>query len=269
MALATTIRRPAAMAAALLALALFLAAPIEAQGGRGRAAGANAQDTTGAGGAPPLRAMMERATQDSELRVVVRRYEQDLGVLRQRYDIPLSPVRIARERSFHEGWARQLAALPVSQLNPAGRQEHAALRDSIAANLAELDIQERRMQTMAPLLPFARPLQMLQENRRDRLDIDARAAAQTVEDARKQLLRLTEVVPGARARDDAEFRAVTPQVAAQVIVYVGELRDMLENWYTYYYGFDPLFTWWVRMPYQELNQALDAYVAALRREWPQ
>jgi RNA polymerase sigma factor (sigma-70 family) len=41
------------------------------------------------------------------------------------------------------------------------------------------------------------------------------------------------------------------------------------SWYTYYYAFDPLFTWWVETPYKELGAALDAYVAALGRAWPE
>jgi hypothetical protein len=56
--------------------------------------------------------------------------------------------------------------------------------------------------------------------------------------------------------------------AQQAAEYIGLLRGVLQNWFTYYYGFDPLFTWWVRVPYEELNAALDEYVAAIRREWP-
>jgi hypothetical protein len=256
--------------AALLLGALLVAAPVEAQGGRGgRGGGPGAQDTTGAGGAPSLGVLMQRAAEDSDLRVAVRRYEQDLNVLRQRYDVPLSPVRIAREREFHNGWSRQLDSLSASGLNAAGRAEHATLRTTITANLAELETQERRVQAMAPLLTFVRPLQVLQENRRDRLDVDAVRAAQIVEDARKEVLRLTGAVAGARARNAEEFRSVTLATAGEAVEYIGAIRGVLESWYDYYYGFDPLFTWWVRMPYEEMDAALETYAAALRQEWAQ
>jgi hypothetical protein len=256
-------RRGAVLLGTVLVGALAAGSPLHAQ------AGAPApQDTTGAGGAPSLRALMQAAVADGELRVAARFFEQDRRVLRQRHDVPLSPTRIARERTFLDGWLRELDAFAASALSEAGRAQHAELRSTIVAGLAELAEQERQARAMAPLLPFVRPLQLLQENRRDRLDVDARDAAQTVEDARKQVLRLTDAVAGARANGSTEFRSITPELAAQAVEYIGTLRSVLNNWYTYYYSFDPLFSWWVRMPYEELNAALDAYVAALGREWP-
>jgi hypothetical protein len=259
-------RRSGALLGAVLIGALAAGSPLQAQAGRGSADAA--RDTTGAGGAPSLRVLMQAAATDSELRVAVRVFQLDRQVLRQRHDVPLSPARIARERAFHDGWLRELEAFDASALNEAGRAQHAVLRDTIVAGLAELDAQERQARAMAPLLPFVRPLQLLQENRRERLDVDARQAAQTVEDARKQVLRLTSAVDGARAGGSPEFRSITPEIAEQTVEYIGMLRSVLNNWYSYYYSFDPLFTWWVRMPYEELDAALDAYVLALGREWP-
>lgn len=256
---------------AALLTAVLAAAPLHGQGGPpgqgGRGGFGQPQDTTGAGGPPSLAGLLQAAAEESELRVAVRRFEQDRQVLRQRYDIPLSPVRIARERRFHQDWLREVDSHPVSQLNAAGRTQHAAFRSAIQQGIAELDAQERQAQAMAPLLPFARPLQMLQENRRDRLDMDGQRAAQTVEDARKQVLRMTSLVPGVRANGPPELRAIDVETARQAIEYIATLRGVLQNWHSYYNGFDPVFSWWMRMPYEELNAALDEYVEALRNEW--
>ncbi len=204
--------------------------------------------------APELAAVVAGTAAESELRVASRRYQQDLQVLRQRYDIPLSPVRIARERDMHEGWHAALEAVPLSGLSPAGREEHGALLDAVRGELRTLDAQEARAARIAPYLPFARPLQRLQEERRDRLDVDPMRAAQTLENVRKEVLKLLEN-PGSGG--DAEAR----EDAAE---YLGELRGTVANWYRYFYGFDPLFTWWARVPYEELEEALERYAAALR-----
>jgi hypothetical protein len=263
---------------AVLCAALLVTAPLHGQGGGqggqgsvqgGRGGFGQPQDTTGQGGPPSLAALMNAAANESELRVAVRRFEQDRQVLRQRYDIPLSPVRIARERRMHQDWLREVDGYAPSQLSAAGRTQHAEFRRTLLEGIAELDAQERQAQAMAPLLPFARPLQMLQEQRRDRLDVDGRRSAQTVEDARKEVLRMTALVAGARTSGPPELRAMSAETAGQAAEYIGTLRGVLQNWYTYYYSFDPIFSWWVRMPYEELNAALDEYVAAVRREWPQ
>jgi len=37
----------------------------------------------------------------------------------------------------------------------------------------------------------------------------------------------------------------------------------LRNWYTFYNGYDPVFTWWNEEPYKTLDQALTTYGAFL------
>jgi hypothetical protein len=252
-----------ALAGLVLLGCLVATAPAAGQragGDRGQPA-----DTTGAGGAPDLGALVSATAQDSDLRVAVRRFELDRAALGRRYDVPLSPVRIERERAFLNGWLQRLDALDPASLNEAGRADHVALRQQIATGLVDLEAQERRAAAIAPLLPAAlRPLQQLQESRRDRLDVDPRAAAQTLEDARKQVVYLTAVLTNNRR---AGFPGVTPETAAATLEYVDALVDVLDNWYGYYYGFDPLFTWWVQTPYREFAEALDPYRTGIRRAW--
>jgi len=244
----------------MLAL-LLTAAPLDAQRrGEGQPA-----DTAGAGGAPNVAEMIAATAEESDLRVAVRRFELDWAVIGRRYDVPLSPVRIERERTLLEGWLQRLDELDPAGLNEAGQEDYQKLREDIQAGLAELEEQERRVEAMAPLVPFARPIQILQENRRDRLDVNPFQAAQTVEDARKEVVRLTEVLADDGA---AGFPAVTPGIAADALEHLDSLRDVLDSWYGFYYGFDPLFTWWVQTPYREFTEALTEYEAAIRQAWP-
>jgi|GEM_PF-784802 len=237
------------------------ASPDAPQWGEGRPA-----TTAGAQGAPDLAEMMASAAEDSDLRVAVRRFELDRAVMGRRYDVPLSPVRIQRERALLEGWLQQLAELDPAGLNEAGKAQYEELREEIQAGLAELEAQEERVAAMATLVPFARPVQILQERRRDRVDVDPFGAAQVVEDARKDVLRLT----GAMADEGAAgFSGVTAGIATDALKHLDSLREVLDNWYRYYYGFDPLFTWWVQTPYRELTEALAAYQAVIRQTWPE
>lgn len=284
----TGIRR--ALAAGAIALAL--AAPLHAQGGRGGFPG-QSQDTTGAGGAPALLPIIQAGRNASDLRVVVQRYNADRGALMRRYDIPLSPVMHARMRMFNEGWLARLQELDARRLNAAGRNDLDALRSRIRAEIDSIAAAERFFAQAAPLVPFARTLQQLQENRRDRLDIDPMQIAQTLSDVTKEVRRLTLDVRGAGAGAGPEaFRSITPDIAARTADFIitagnrapgaggpgaglgggggagsSSLKSMLDNWYAYYHGYDPLFTWWARKPFEELAEALEAYAAAIRQEW--
>ena len=37
------------------------------------------------------------------------------------------------------------------------------------------------------------------------------------------------------------------------------LRNTLKNWYSFYNGYDPLFTWWNAEPYKAVDTALEKY----------
>ena len=47
---------------------------------------------------------------------------------------------------------------------------------------------------------------------------------------------------------------------------VEQLRVGLAEWNRFYDGYDPLYTWWMRMPYRKVDAALQAYVTHSARE---
>ncbi|RYG46258.1 DUF885 family protein, partial [bacterium] len=47
---------------------------------------------------------------------------------------------------------------------------------------------------------------------------------------------------------------------------VAELREAIRRWFDYYTGYDPLFTWWLREPYSELEKALVVFEEGLPKD---
>jgi uncharacterized protein (DUF885 family) len=45
-----------------------------------------------------------------------------------------------------------------------------------------------------------------------------------------------------------------------------QLRDQLHHWFDFYNGYDPSFTWWVQMPYKQLDGAMKDYAEFLREK---
>ncbi|HSD47978.1 MAG TPA: DUF885 family protein, partial [Pyrinomonadaceae bacterium] len=52
---------------------------------------------------------------------------------------------------------------------------------------------------------------------------------------------------------------VKKTVANRAVLAMNALRNNLRNWYTFYNGYDPLFTWWNDEPYRGVDQALTGY----------
>jgi hypothetical protein len=61
--------------------------------------------------------------------------------------------------------------------------------------------------------------------------------------------------------DAVEIRPIRtlPTVARRAAITVSQLRETLKDWFTYYNGYDPLFTWWAAEPYKEADRALEDY----------
>jgi len=274
-----------------IALVIATATAASAQRGAGTptAGGAAVQDTTGAGGPPDLRALIRANDDASPLRVALQHLNADRAALSRRYDIPLSPVLHARVRTFYDQWERALSAIDSTRLNAAGRADLATMRARIEAGRNTIRAEERERGAVAPLLPFLRTLQQLQERRRDRMDIDPMVTAQSLTDVVKEVRRLNAIVASDTAALPPELRAVQADAALAAARLIApraagtpggrgaggpggqrggsELRAMLDDWFSYYNGYDPLFTWWAKAPWAELQSALDAYSAAITKRW--
>ncbi|HEX7119588.1 MAG TPA: DUF885 family protein [Longimicrobiales bacterium] len=257
--------RPLAMAAIVTGLLTVPAAAAAYQAPATKAAGARVPgDAAWAADAPSLTSLVEIGREVSDLRLAVERYDADGDALRRRYDFPYSPVLLERQREFQESWLRRLEELDFDALNREGQVDYVLLRHRIEFELEMLRERERHLEEMAPLVPFARSLQQLQERRRERQDVDARAAAQTLADANDEVRRLTVAL---RREGAGAFPAISRVTASRANDLLGSLLRTLDSWYTFYYGYDPLFTWWAEAPYEALVESLEAYRGAIRETW--
>ena len=212
---------------------------------------------------PGLDALAAFDRGQSEMRAALVRYEEDRDALMRRYDIPLSPIRRDRLRTFYRGWEEALADMDFDALSHEGRVDYVLLRNRLEFELEMLEQEEARAAEIAPLVPFSRTLQRFQESRREREDAVGRAAADTLNRVAADVEALT-----ARIRDgDSTLPEVRGVVAEQAARHTEALSRTLEGWYGYFAGYDPDFTWWAAAPYERLNSALDAHAAAIRGRW--
>ncbi len=163
---------------------------------------------------------------------------------------PLSRARLARLKRFDQNWEQALGRLDAATLSAAARTDLGTLRTMVASNQRGLDADAATMTALEPLLPFASPLVDLIESRIRITNLDPQRAAGV-------LARTTAQI--AAARQALTANGVPRALAARGAVAVVLLRRDLEEWFTFYDGYDPLFTWWVPNTYAPLRDALDGY----------
>lgn len=242
---------PAAVTAALLPFLLVAASPAPATSQEG--------DPAPWGQDPPaLASLVDFDRGQSDLRVAVERFDADRRALFRRWDVPYSPARRDRFRAFYTDWLSTLESLDFDGLNHEGQVDYVLLRNELEFQREMLDQEGARLAEMEALVPFHHDIGRLLEAQRDMEDVDARAAAETVDTLADRVAALTD-----RVRGDAapEVKGVAAARAAQL---VSRLRRTLAEWHEFYDGYDPLFTWWVAEPYERLDGTLEAYADAIR-----
>jgi uncharacterized protein (DUF885 family) len=218
----------------------------------------------------------------SELAEVVDQFTADQSSLTRRYDAVDSPAQRRRMREFHSGWRTRLKEINFDKLGQEGRVDYVLLDNYLRHQVDVLDRRDKLRAETAPLLPFADRILALQDARRDLVPVEPAAWARTVAklahdvDSIRTLFEPPASGPGGRggaaaapaSTDSARPRGVAPRVNKTVgnrgAQEVDQLRTLVGTWYRYYDGYDPLFSWWVKDPYQKLDVALNRYARTLR-----
>ena len=65
-------------------------------------------------------------------------------------------------------------------------------------------------------------------------------------------------------KGDSSSAKITKVAAYRAAEVTASLRTLLRNWYQFYNGYDPLFSWWTGAPYRSADSALINYQRVLR-----
>ncbi len=201
--------------------------------------------------------------QAQTLRDTVERYTADRDALGRRYAVSYSPARRDRFRTFYSDWQTRLQAIPYDGLDVEGRIDWHLLDNGVRRELALLDQDERRAAGMRPFIPFANVIMGLMESRRRMETVQPREASNT-------LAALTRSLDSARAKVEApagrDTTRATRIIALRSAGQLATLRKTLDEWFRFYRGYDPAFTWWNLDPWRRADSALIRYEKAIRRE---
>ncbi len=194
----------------------------------------------------------------SELRELVERYGTDRQTLQRRWHVEYSPQRRARLSEFLAGWQGQLRQLDFTGLSQQGRIDYVLLRTRLEYEQQLLRREAKEWSEVSPLVPFAGTIIDLMEARRRMEPVNPSAVAQALTD-------LALLVDSTRKRADSVGKT-PPIIAYRAASAIRSLQGTLGQWYRYYAGYDPLFTWWAAQPYKRVDAAMTAYHKLVREK---
>ena len=212
--------------------------------------------------APPVVPTLAEMTVPPQVMApLVQRYLRDLASVEHVHDVRGGTRREAALRALYDGWLARMDEVDYDALGVEDRIDWHLLTRELARAREQLDFDRRRFEQAAPLAPGIADLFALAEARRELQLADARTSAETLERSRVALERAL-----ASLRDDPPQGKDKPTaaVANRAANQLDAARGVLREWYEFYAGYDPQFTWWNQQPYAALDRALGEYAAVVR-----
>jgi len=191
----------------------------------------------------------------SEMRPYIQLFTADLEALDRYYSIPFAESRIKRFTAFYDDWLTRINQINFDGLSPEGKVDYILFENYLHFQKYKLERQQKSFREIEALIPLAAEIINLEESRKKIEKIEPPRVAELLSRISVNLESLKIQLETERPKSFLAFRA------ARVI---DSLKEILKNWYEFYHGYDPLFTWWVEKPYAEAVTALEKYSTFLR-----
>jgi len=191
--------------------------------------------------------------QPSRLRGLIERFNEDYGALDRFYSARTSPNRSERMRKLYADGLESLGRLNFDALNHDEQIDYILFRNYLDHQQKELARQQRQLEEMASLIPFARTISDLEDSRRKLETMDPAKTAAIVDGLAKQISDTQRSFEGGSATKPKQT------VANRAARAINGLRTTLKNWFAFYNAYDPNFSWWNAEPYKSADDALQKY----------
>ena len=190
------------------------------------------------------------------LRPFYERYDADRGNLDRFYRIPLSKSDHQRKLAFYKEQLEVLGKIDFDGLSRDGQVDYLLLRNEIIHTRKRLLKEAALDDEVRPLLPFLEPIVKQLESHRRLEPVDGKKVAAHME-------KIEGLITDAQSRRDRSLKEARKtwdkDKASRAHRRVRDIDRAVSNWFRFYNGYSPLFSWWVKRPAGRVNEALNNY----------
>lgn len=200
---------------------------------------------------------------------LIAEYQADDEGLSAAWRQPWSEAAFARSERMDQDWLGRLQKMDFEALVQADKVDWLLLRNRVRRDLAEIARARKHLAEMDDLLAFRGTIHRLESNRVNGIRLDAPTAATAVQELSTTVKELKERAERGQKPKDEKASEVkkdekpaipaSPSLALRTSEAVDRLRNTLKNWYTYYDGFDPAASWWLKEPWTDADKQLEDY----------
>ncbi|MEB2779518.1 DUF885 family protein [Algoriphagus sp. C2-6-M1] len=196
----------------------------------------------------------------TELAQTIQTYQADYGALRRLYSNSLSNTYFSRIQTLNQNYLTDLGKVNYGSLSADGKIDYVLFRNYLEKELAELAIEKASFDEVSGVLAFTQPLEEFYTGRRRAKKPEPQKLAATWNQAAKEVdtqLKNLASIPKYTSWQKADLAASAVEAVNRA---TGEA-------YSYYFEYDPMFTWWMPEPWKKLDERMKVYAKALREHY--
>jgi uncharacterized protein (DUF885 family) len=201
--------------------------------------------------------------QASEVSGLIIQYGQDMNAIRDFYSpytaingyedqsVQTSPYERKRLTDIGNGYLEKLKTLDFDQMSTDGQVDYILLKKQIVFDLGAIKLDDEQYNKITRYIPFADSIYSLEKQRRRGISQDGPTVGRQLNNILKSL--------NASKAAFSSISSIDMPLARKGKAAVLGLKARLKNYYDFYIGYDPDFTWWAPKPYKNLDSALTLY----------
>ena len=183
---------------------------------------------------------------------------QDESAIERFYNIKSSPTRVDRFNKYYTEQIADLKLLKFDSLDHAGQVDYILLKHHLESSQRRLKIDSRVDAESAKIRPFSPQIIALCEARQQMKEINPEQCAISMKTLSDEIKKIrSEIEKGLKLDKTIAFRGAN---------ILDDQKRKFEEWFRFYNGYDPMFSWWVQKPYDEVHKDLEAYIAFVREK---
>lgn len=214
----------------------------------------------------------ELYSQTSEMADMMIKYEADKGSILRFYSTGgtegewwmrqgndyNSPERRLHLQQLNADYLKQLEKIDIGKMNVNGKVDYLLFKRNIEDEQYQLLQEQKLYELVVKYFPFSDRIYAIEKPRRRGIAVNGEAAAKELNDINKEVIKAIEKLKSA---DSIEIKQAN--IASDAVT---GLKGALKNYYNFYNGYDPLFTWWVPKTYMATDSLLNLYSVALKKK---
>ena len=169
-----------------------------------------------------------------------------------------SPERRQRFLALIADYQKQMLKLDFNSFDINGKVDYILFKRNLEDQAYQLNEEQEKYVKIAKYLPFENRIYALEKVRRRGLSVVGQEVAKELNDLNKEIVKS---ISGVKKMDSVEM-----VLADYASASIRGLQSTLKNYYSFYNGYDPMFTWWVPKTYTVTDSLLNLYASAIRRK---